>query len=462
MGELSTDFLVVGAGALGLAFTDTLVQHCDATVTIVDRRHRAGGHWNDAYPFIRLHQPSSAYGVDSRRLGSDSVDASGPNAGFYERATAVEICEYFARVLDEDLLPTGRVRFLGMTDYVGGKDRSHRLANRLTGETSDVTVRRALVDARYLETQVPSTHTPSFEVGAGVRLIPVNGLVDVDAAPNRYVVIGSGKTSMDAVPWLFAAAVAPERIRWIRPRDAWMLERANIQPHDQVASIMEGMSLDAEAVAEAESEESLFDRLEDRGRLYRLDKAVTPTMFRCAITSAAEREQMTRVTDVVRLGRVRRIEPTSIRLDGGSVAASPDDLYVDCSATGISDAPSRPIFEDGRITLQQVRQCQPCFNAALTGYVAATRDDVAEQNRLCPTTPYPSVPHDWIRIFRNSLRAFAAWQATPDVNSWVGGTRLNLSQAVPQHLDEPRMQESMARFGRHLPAATAKLEQLVR
>ncbi len=51
MGAIETDYLVVGAGAAGLAFVDALVAACDADVVMVDRRHGPGGHWNDAYPF---------------------------------------------------------------------------------------------------------------------------------------------------------------------------------------------------------------------------------------------------------------------------------------------------------------------------------------------------------------------------------------------------------------------------
>jgi cation diffusion facilitator CzcD-associated flavoprotein CzcO len=82
-------------------------------VVLVDRRHRPGGHWHDAYPFVRLRGPSALYGVNSRSLGGDQLDQTGPNAGFYPRATAAEICDYYQRVLDEHLLPSGRVRFSG-------------------------------------------------------------------------------------------------------------------------------------------------------------------------------------------------------------------------------------------------------------------------------------------------------------------------------------------------------------
>ena len=48
---IETDYLVVGAGAAGMALTDALLSHGDASITLVDRRHAPGGHWLDAYPF---------------------------------------------------------------------------------------------------------------------------------------------------------------------------------------------------------------------------------------------------------------------------------------------------------------------------------------------------------------------------------------------------------------------------
>ena len=78
---LSTDYLVVGAGAMGMAFTDALVAHSDVHVTLVDRRHTAGGHWLDAYPFVQLHQASVFYGVASTVLGTGAVQQGGPERG---------------------------------------------------------------------------------------------------------------------------------------------------------------------------------------------------------------------------------------------------------------------------------------------------------------------------------------------------------------------------------------------
>src|SRR2546423_15376507 len=98
---IDTDYLVVGGGASAMAFTDSLLAASDARVVLVDRRHRPGGHWLDAYPFVRLHQPSAGYGGSSPPLGHDRIDESGANAGFFWRAQANEIGDYFNRVLDE-------------------------------------------------------------------------------------------------------------------------------------------------------------------------------------------------------------------------------------------------------------------------------------------------------------------------------------------------------------------------
>ena len=59
MQQHETDYLVIGSGAVGMAFVDTLLdQDPTCTVLMVDNHHLPGGHWNDAYSFVRLHQPS--------------------------------------------------------------------------------------------------------------------------------------------------------------------------------------------------------------------------------------------------------------------------------------------------------------------------------------------------------------------------------------------------------------------
>jgi NAD(P)-binding Rossmann-like domain len=113
---IETDYLVVGAGALGMGFVDTLIQHSDADVVMVDRRHGPGGHWLDSYPFVQLHQPSMNYGVTSTALGDDRTGTEGRDAGFYERASGMQICRYYNEIMRYRLVASGRVRFFPMCD----------------------------------------------------------------------------------------------------------------------------------------------------------------------------------------------------------------------------------------------------------------------------------------------------------------------------------------------------------
>ena len=88
---LKADYLVVGAGAMGFAFTDEILTGSpDATVLMIDSAERSGGHWIHAYPFVRLHQASAFYGVASTLLGSGAIQAEGPEAGLHERANAAD------------------------------------------------------------------------------------------------------------------------------------------------------------------------------------------------------------------------------------------------------------------------------------------------------------------------------------------------------------------------------------
>jgi hypothetical protein len=460
MTVLETDYLVIGAGAAGMAFTDELIANSDADVVMVDRRHRPGGHWNDAYPFVRLHQPASFYGVNSRRLGTDVVDTTGPNAGLYPRSSAGEICDYFGRVLDETLLPSGRVRFFGMCDYVGVYGGEHVFVSRLSGAETRVRVRRRIVDATYLETPIPSTHVPSFDIDADARFIAVNDLVTVSEPARGYTVIGAGKTAMDACNWLLDNGVDPDAIRWIRPRDAWLLDRAHTQPLDLVTSLLADNAAQLEAAAEAEGVADLFARLEANGHFLRIDARVEPTMYRCATVSTAELAQLRSIENVVRQGRVRAVGANEIVLEDATIPTDAGQMHVDCTAAGLRVSAARPIFESGRITLQQMRTCQPTFNAALVGYIEASDRDDEERNRLCPPNPYPSAAFDWIGGARTSSSAEATWGSEADVATWLARSRLNAAAAMNDHIGEPEMQSALGRWATNLEPGLANLERL--
>ncbi len=329
-----------------------------------------------------------------------------------------------------------------------------------TGALHDVLVRRKVVDARYLEGSIPATHTPPFEVAADARLVPINDLPAAAKSDCSYAVLGSGKTAADACSWLLENDVEPDRIRWIRPRDAWFYDRRHLQPLEQVGAIMEGLSLDVEAAAQAASFEELFERLEAVGRLVRIDPAWPARMYRGTMLSAREIEALRQIENVVRLGRVRRIEADRIVLEHGETETGSDVLHVDCTALGLNNAPATSIFQPSRIVLQQVRLLSPCFNAALIGFLEAHRDDDAEKNRLCPPNPYPSSVEDWPRQMSCTWMAAERWLHESDLLEWLAGCRLDLLRALPDHAAEPSVQAAATRYLTHLGAAMERVAQL--
>jgi hypothetical protein len=212
---IDADYLVVGAGAMGMAFVDTILTETDATVALIDEGHQPGGHWTSAYPFVRLHQPSSYYGVNSHPLGDDAIDDSGWNQGFFELATGHEVCAYYDHVMRHTMLPTGRLSYYPMSRYLGVNT-----FRTLDGERHEVTVGRRVVDATYLLTIVPSMRRPPFSVADGVDVVAPNGLPQQAVGHDHYTVVGGGKTGMDCCLWLMRHGVPPDRLRWIMPRDS--------------------------------------------------------------------------------------------------------------------------------------------------------------------------------------------------------------------------------------------------
>ena len=124
------------------------------------------------------------------------------------------------------------------------------------------------------------------------------------------MIVGAGKTAMDTCLWLLRHGIAPERLTWIKPRDAWLLNRANVQPGPQFAKqVLADVSAQLKSVQQAESVDDLFARLADAG-----SPAADRRVGRTADVSLRHRVAgRTRAAatdrDVVRMGHVKAIEP---------------------------------------------------------------------------------------------------------------------------------------------------------
>ena len=455
--EFVTDYLVVGAGAAGMAFTDTLLAHSDATVTIVDRRFAPGGHWIDAYPYVRLHQPSAFYGVSSVPLGRDARDAAGTNAGYYELAGGDEIRAYYAHVVQRVFLPSGRVRYFPSSDYVGDGRFISRLANR----SYTARVRRKVVDTSYLEGAIPATSAPPFEIADGVRCVAAGAIARLKERPERFVIIGAGKTAADACVWLLEQGVPAEAIRWIRPREAWWLNRRFHQAHELLPNFYRGMAIQLEAMAQAASIEDLFSRLEEEEFLLRIDPGGTPAMFHGAVVSEAELGLLRMVKDVVRLGRVRRIERGEIVLDGGRVPTTERTLHVHCASRGLVRRTLTPIFEPRRVMVQPFLWGFACYQFAMLGVVEAMIPSDDEKNRLCPPISYWDAGTDYLAAFLAGLMNEQARTAYPALASWAKETRLNPLGGIMAYRDAPEVIDARQRIKRFRAAAQSNLVKLL-
>jgi len=454
---LETDYLVVGAGAMGMAFTDALVDHADVHVTLVDRRHAAGGHWQDAYPFVQLHQASVFYGVASTVLGSGAVQTAGPEAGLQERARRSEVLAYFDDVLFRRLSGSGRVTFLGGYEY-RQEGADHLATSLVSGETLRIDIRRRVVDATYLSPTIPATTPPPFGVADGVDVVAVNDLARLAVAPSRYVIAGSGKTATDAIIWLLANGVPADQIIWIRPRDPWMLNRAVVQPDPVVALTLAADTM--AAAASAESLDDLFLRLEAAGVMLRIDPEVSPTMAKTPTLGAWELDLLRTIENVVRLGHIKHVTSGEIVLEGGAVPLPAGALVVHCAASGLQYPPLVPIWAPDKIRLQTIRVGFPCFCAALAGYVEATRDDDTERNRLCPPNTLPDSPSSWAEMQVRGTVAARTYGAETDIAAWANSCALNPARIEPSQRDDPAVTAAAARLGDVVEPGIVRMAEL--
>ena len=437
MTALETDYLIIGAGAMSLAFADELHRsQPNARMVIVDRRGAPGGHWVDAYPFVCLHQPALAYGVNSAPLGRGGGDLSSRS----------EILAYYERVLRR-LTDSGRVTAFFRSEV----DEAGQIVSLLdTRDPVSVTVRKRVVDGGYMHVEVPATHPPRFEIAPGVRVLPPNALVDTGNGISPYVVVGAGKTGIDAILFLLGHGVAADRIHWIVSNDMWLWNRA----HVQLPGVGDELLGFVQAIAQASDLDDVFARLEARGSLLRLSDAVLPTRWRCATVSAEELTALRTIRQVIRLGRVQQIEPGQITLDQGTVQVPTDAQFINCTANGLRARPARPLFTPDRITLQPVFMCQQVLSAAVIARMEAQGMDDASANALWEVVPHPDqaadLPDRMVTTMRNLLRA------QPSMGWWLRRSRLN----ILSHLGWRRYLSVAVKARHWLPRAEANLGRL--
>lgn len=431
----ATDYLIIGAGAVGLAFADSLLdEDPDCHITFVDKHAKPGGHWNDAYSFVALHQPSAFYGVNSMAFPGEAIDMHGANAGLHALASGAEVLAYFEKVMNLRLLPSGRVAYHRLAEFKGrDADGTATIRGVLSGEETRITVRRKLVDATFYQTSVPSTHKRAFAVDAGAAIAIPGDLPDLwkrpENIPEAFVILGGGKTAMDVAVWLTEAGVAPERIHWVRPRDSWLNNRRYLQPgEDFLAATVESQMAHLEAFRVSQSGAEVFEHLEKGGYMLRIDPAVAPEMYHYAVISEGEIAMLLRITQVIRKGRVTRVADGALHFGEVVHPIPAGALHIDCTARAVPFAAADnagPQFRGDTIVLQPVMVPLVTFSAALTAFIEAHFPDDATKNQLARAAELTDTPATFPYAFMMNLMNRGTWMQTPQIAAWLAKARLD-------------------------------------
>lgn len=433
--ELETDYLIIGAGAVGLAFADTLFdEDPNAHITFVDMHAKPGGHWNDAYSFVALHQPSAFYGVNSMEMGEDRLDDHGPNKGFYPLASGGEVSAYFEQLMKRRFLPSGRVAYFPLSEYLENDEPgTGRFRNILSGEETTIKVRRKTVDGTYYKTSVPATHKRKFDVADGTQLAIPGELPDLwkhgQDLPDHYIILGAGKTAMDVGVWLLQAGVDPDAISWVRPRESWLMNRRYTQPGaDFIEDAVAVQIAHLRAAQTAQSGDALCSALSEDGYMLRIDPDSQPEMFHYATISEGEVDLLRKITNVVRHGRVSAIAPDEMIFADTEVTVPENSLFIDCTATAVdfrSHNKSIPIFDGERITLQALHVPLVTFSAAIAAFIETNFDSDDEKNALAVPGPLTDTPNTYPLAFLSNMMNRGAWSQNPKIAAWLAQSRLD-------------------------------------
>ena len=360
-------------------------------------------------------------------------DEVGLNKGLFEVATGAEVSAYYDNVMRQTFLPSGRVQYFPMCNYKSDGVFEHMLS----GQSYHVTAELKTVDCTYLNTSVPATHTPNFSIAEGVKFMPLNDLPSITEAPDGYIVIGGGKTGIDACLWLLEHNVDPDKIQWVVSRDAWLLNRKNTQPTMEFFNNTIGAQANQfEAIAKSESITDMFDRLEGCGYFLRLDPNVRPSMFHGATISELELEQLRRLKNVIRLGRVKDVGLNKTVLDIGEITTGPNYIHVDCSASALTNLETKPIFQGNLITPQMVRSYQPVFSAAFIARAETAYDSEEKKNEMCGVVAIPDKDTDFIKFTAAFMKNQYLWSQDTDLQKWLFDNRLDGFSHVVATIDK--------------------------
>ena len=151
--------------------------------------------------------------------------------------------------------------------------------------------------------------------------------------------------------------------------------------------------------------------------------------------------------------------------DGSRVEMPAKTLYIDCTASAVdfTSTNSRPVFEDGLITIQGVRIPNPCLSAAVTAYIEAHYESDEERNRLCQPVLLPDDPVSWLTTTFGNMINQGSWSGEPELSKWITSCRLDGFAKVIRDADltDPENAAIVEKMKTYTMPAVANLQKLI-
>ena len=225
----SYDLVVIGAGISGLNALNAATEYLppDARVLLVDEKDSAGGSWNIAYDYVRLHQPHPMFTV-----GNNKWDWSMPRGYLAARD---EVQAHLAKALEPiskrvNLTINFCTRAIRCEEKVGdvGPYAEIVLNSKVTAEeTRTIRASRAIQAAGLNYTVYKPLPLSSEKIHS---IIPQDFIETLRAVPGKPVfVVGGGKTGMDTI--LAALSIdATREVTLIKGRGTIFYNRSKFLP----------------------------------------------------------------------------------------------------------------------------------------------------------------------------------------------------------------------------------------
>jgi hypothetical protein len=416
---IKSDYVVVGAGAMGMAFADEIFSNSDCSITIIDKRPAPGGHWQDSYSFIVTEQPAESYGVNSQEFESTGANEE----GLGHQASNKEIKTYYERLITK-YINSGRVQYYPNSEFSWA---NHSIISN-NGHAQNIEATKRYVDATLTGTELSLHHTPDFEVNEGVRCVPPNEIPELQSNYDSVYIVGGGKTAIDSILWMLNQGRSADSITWIKSKDSWLLNNANIQHSSEfLHDSFEAVARQAEIVLDSNSLEEFAQKMSDDKIWLRIDPEVFPDLIKGASVTEKQIDQLRLVKNVIRKGKLRAIDSRKLYFSDSTEKLSNSFLLVDCSAAGIPSHIENPvdIFKSDRINLLSVRSFQAVFSAAIIGKIETINLVDKQRNRLVrPLGPMGTL-NDWARnqVLQNQNEM--RYAVNSELTQWLSNARLN-------------------------------------